>query len=236
MRHLLLISTSRTHGTGYLEHCASDLQERFQGAVTPDAPVIFVPYAFKDYDSYIAIARPAFESMGFTCRGIHEGDPRQNLREAGAVFIGGGNTFRLLDTLYREQLVEPLRERVKSGMPYAGASAGSNVATLNIRTTNDMPILQPPTFDALGFIPFNLNPHYLDPDPTSKHMGETRETRIREFHEENEQPVLGLREGSMLWVDDDTAQIRGEVGARLFVRGEEARELEPGADVSFLLV
>ena len=120
-------------------------------------------------------------------------------------------------------------------MPYIGTSAGSNVACASIRTTNDMPIVYPPSFDGIGLLPFNINPHYIDPDPGSTHMGETRETRIREFHEENDLPVLGLREGSMLHRHDDRLTVRGTTPGRLFRRGEDPLELQPGTDVSYLL-
>ncbi len=155
--------------------------------------------------------------------------------EAEAISVGGGNTFRLLSALVELDLVEPIRRRVAGGMPYIGTSAGSNVACQSIKTTNDMPIVYPPTFDGLALVPFNLNPHYLDPDPNSSHMGETRETRIREFHELNEEPVLGLREGAMLRVEGERAELRGLRGSRLFRRGQEAQEYQPGDDLSFLL-
>jgi dipeptidase E len=120
-------------------------------------------------------------------------------------------------------------------MPYAGASAGANLACPTIKTTNDMPIVQPPSFDALGLVPFQINPHYLDPDPGSTHMGETRETRIREFHEENATPVVGLREGAMLRVEDGGVWLKGVAGARVFRRGQDPVEAQPGSRLDELM-
>lgn len=231
-RRLLLLSSSRVHGSGYLEYCADQLR----GFLGGPCKVLFVPYALKDHDGYAATAAEAFKKIDCGLESVHRSsDPASAAAEAEAVFVGGGNTFRLLDTLYRTGLLVALRERAGKGTPYMGASAGSNVACLNIKTTNDMPIVQPPSFEALALVPFNLNPHYVDPDPSSTHMGETRETRIREFHEENDAPVLGLREGGLLRVEGDAMTLLGGRGARLFRRAEDPRELEPGADLSFLL-
>jgi dipeptidase E len=148
------------------------------------------------------------------------------------VFVGGGNTFRLLDQLQRTGLAAAIAARCAAGMPYVGSSAGTNVATPSIRTTNDMPIVQPMSFAALALVPFQINPHYLDPDPGSRHMGETREERIRQFHEEWPTPVLGLREGAWVRVEGDRATLCGTTGARLFLRGAPPRELATGADLS----
>lgn len=232
MRRLLLVSNSTLHGSGYLDHCAAQIALHLRGVTR----VLFVPYALLDRDGYAAQVRLRFLAMGYQLESIHEAaDPRAAVRDAEAVFIGGGNTFRLLRELYAHDLLGLLRERVRSGMPYIGSSAGSNVACLTIGTTNDMPIVQPPSFEALGLVPFNLNPHYLDPDPSSKHMGETREVRIRQFHEENPQPVIGLREGAMLHVLDQQMTLLGVTGARIFRRGRDPEEVSPGADLSELL-
>ncbi len=230
-RHLLLISTSTVHGTQYLEHARDELVALLAGC----RRVLFVPFALKDRDAYAAKARAAFGEMGFDLDSIHDAAaPADTLNAAEAVFVGGGNTFRLLDALYRLDLLAPLRRRVAEGMPYSGASAGANLAGPTIRTTNDMPIVQPPSFDALGLVPFQINPHYLDPDPGSTHMGETRETRIREFHEENDTPVVGLREGAMLRVEGDSVTLLGRAGARLFRRGLDPVELGPGSSLEAL--
>src|SRR5262249_1574796 len=190
------------------------------------------PYALHDRDKYAATAQQRFAKMGYELTSIHTAAiPAQAINETDAVFIGGGNTFRLLKTLYDLDLLGPIRERVAAGMPYIGSSAGSNVAGPTIRTTNDMPIVEPPSFDALGLVPFQLNPHYLDADPNSKHMGETREERIIQFLEENDTPVVGLREGAMLRIENGETILRGSSGARIFQRGMEPIEISPGAHV-----
>lgn len=229
---LLLVSTSSTWGEGYLDHCEDAIRDLFAGV----SRIAFVPWALADHDGYATKARGRFAAMEIDVVSVHEDDPRRVLEQVNGLFIGGGNTFRLLDRLQRAGVMDLVRDRVRSGaLRYMGSSAGTNVATLSIRTTNDMPIVQPQSFDALGLVPFNINPHYQDPEPGSTHMGETREERIAQFHEENDPAVLGLREGSWLRVSDETATLQGKVGARLFRKGEGATEIEPGSDVSFLL-
>ena len=230
---LLLISNSTQFGGGYLEHCREALVTQFGPA---PRRLLFVPFALADHDAYAAKACAAFVAMGYVCRGLHEcRDPIAALADADGVFVGGGNTFRLLDQLQRRGLIDPLRARVRDGMPYAGASAGTNVACPTIKTTNDMPIVMPASFAALALVRFQINPHYLDPDPGSRHMGETREQRIREFHEENHAPVLGLREGGMLRIEGGSATLLGPHALRLFQRGESPREIAPGTSLAFLL-
>nr|XP_056717193.1 alpha-aspartyl dipeptidase-like [Euleptes europaea] len=234
-RRLLLVSNSTLHGGGYLEHCRG----RVQGFLGPTVKrVLFVPYALSDRDAYAKMAREKFEHLGYGLDSIHESpDPGEAVRKAEAIFIGGGNTFRLLKALYDNGLIQLIRRRVlEDGVPYMGSSAGTNVATISINTTNDMPIVYPPSLLALGLVPFNINPHYLDPDVNSTHMGETREKRILQYHEEpNTPPVLGLREGSLLLVEGNKATLQGKTGARLFVRGNSPTEHKPGTDFSFLL-
>ena len=234
MKRVLLVSNSTLHGSGYLDHCADELRSFLGPAVRRLA---FVPYALHDRDAYAAKVRARFERMGIGIDSVHDArDPQAVVETAEAVFVGGGNTFRLLNELHVRGLVAAIRDRVLAGMPYVGSSAGSNVACVTIQTTNDMPIVQPPTFAALGLVPFNLNPHYLDPDPNSKHMGETREQRIAEFHEECARPVLGLREGAMLRVEGERATLLGTTGARLFRRGRAPEEFLPSARLDELLV
>jgi dipeptidase E len=163
-------------------------------------------------------------------------DPRSAVEEAEVLFIGGGNSFRLLSALWRLRLIEPIRCRVQAGeLRFIGSSAGTNMACPSLRTTNDMPIVQPPSFEALGLIPFQINPHFVDADPSTTHRGETREDRLLEFLEENDVAVLGLREGSWLRRRGDTLHLHGVAGARLFQRGAVALPFEPGADLSDLL-
>jgi len=232
MKRLLLISNSTLHGSGYLEHCRDELVDFLDGARS----ILFVGWALHDLDGYAAKAQSAFAGLGVDLTSIHRAaDPVAAVDQAQAIFTGGGNTFRLLTRLYEHGVVEAIRARVGAGTPYIGTSAGSNVATANIKTTNDMPIVQPPSFDALALVPFNINPHYLDPDPSSKHMGETREQRIAEFHEMNDNPVVGLREGCMLRVEGATVTLKGVTDARVFRRGEAPQEFAPPADLSWLL-
>jgi len=230
--NILLISNSTLHGSGYLDHAESEIRS-FLGDVKH---VLFVPYALFDRDKYAATAQQRFQKMGYELTSVHVAeDPVAAVNETEAVFIGGGNTFRLLKTLYDFNLLDPIRERVSNGMPYIGSSAGSNVAAPTIKTTNDMPIVQPPSFKALGLVSFQINPHYLDPDPNSKHMGETREERIMQFLEENDTPVVGLREGAMLRIDDGEIILRGSSGARIFRKGMDAVEILPGTRLDTLL-
>lgn len=219
---LLLISSSVVHGYGYLDHAESEIQRFLAGCRN----VALVPFAQHDHYGQTARVRERLGSMGFGVTQVRE---RRDVEGAEAIFITGGNTFRLLEALYARDLVDAIRTEVKNGARYMGSSAGTNVATVSIRTTNDMPIVYPRTFDALGFVPFQINPHYLDPDPSSTHKGETREERIREFHEENTTPVVGLREGSMLRVDGDVITLLGDKPARIFRRGETPVELPTGS-------
>jgi dipeptidase E len=226
--HILLISNSTLYGSGYLDHAEDEIRS-FLGDIKR---VLFVPYALFDRDTYAATAQKRFQKMGYDLTSIHTAtNPAQAVNDTDAIFIGGGNTFRLLKTLYDLDLLGPIRERVADGMRYIGSSAGSNVAAPTIKTTNDMPIVQPPSFDALGLVSFQINPHYLDPDPNSKHMGETREERIRQFLEENDTPVVGLREGAMLRIENGETILRGSTGARIFRKGVEPIELLPGAQL-----
>jgi len=231
---LLLISSSTLYGSGYLDYCAAAITTFLGSSVTR---VLFVPYAVRDRDAYAAKVRERFERLGLALDSTHDAShgPVHAVENAQALFVGGGNTFRLIDTLWKERLIEPIRTRVRGGMPYIGSSAGSNVACPTMKTTNDMPIVQPPTFEALGLVPFQINPHYVDPAPGSTHMGETREERIREFHEENDAAVVGLREGAWLEVGGRSLSLGGTTGARLFQRGQSAVELAVSASIDFLL-
>ena len=229
---VLLISNSTLYGSGYLDHAATEILD-FLGNVKR---VLFVPYALYDRDAYASQAQKRFEKMGFNLSSIHKAsDPKQAIDDTEALFIGGGNTFRLLKALYDFDLIERIRMRVAAGMPYVGSSAGSNVAGPTIKTTKDMPIVQPPSFDALGLVPFQISPHFLDPDPNSTHMGETQEERILQFLEENDTTVEGLREGAMVRVENGTTILKGSSGARIFRKGMEPVEVQPGTQLDDLL-
>ncbi|MFN3952181.1 MAG: dipeptidase PepE [Thermaurantimonas sp.] len=225
---LLLASTSRLYGQMYLEYLMAELREFFQSADS----IVFVPYARPggmDWDAYTDIARRGFKPLKIEVVGIHQlSDPADELKEHGGIFTGGGNTFVLLKTLYETGHFDIIKRAVLKGIPYMGSSAGTNVAGLTIGTTNDMPVVYPPTFEAFSFVPFNVNPHYLDPDPSSTHMGETREQRILEFHHFNHQPVVGLREGSWLRITGEKTELKGMLNARIFRKGLPAEELPPG--------
>ena len=224
-RQVLLISNSTLHGSGYLDHAESEIQSFLCGV----RRLLFVPYALYDRDAYAAMARERFNRMGYALESIHTAvDPRQAVDNAESIFVGGGNTFRLLKALYDTDTLNTIRERVENGMPYVGSSAGSNVAGPTIKTTKDMPIVQPASFDALGIVPFQISPHFQDPDPNSTHMGETQEERIRQFLEENDTPVFGLREGAMVRVEKGTMILKGSSGARIFRKGVEPVETLPG--------
>lgn len=194
--------------------------------------MLFVPYARPSgysHDKYTSVARERFQQMGLALRGIHEfADPQAAIDEAQGVFIGGGNTFVLLRDLYAHELVSSLRRRIESGMPYMGTSAGSNVAGLSIGTSNDMPIVYPPSFEALGVVPFNLNPHFPHTPPDSTHHGETRDDRIGEFHVFNSQPVIALHEDGMLRISGSNVELTGQRHALLFRPGTSVERIEPG--------
>jgi dipeptidase E len=229
---LLLLSNSTNHGGGYLDHAMDTILEW----LGPVRRIAFVPFALRDHAGYSARARARFAAAGVELEGVTPDEQGRRMVEAAeAVFVGGGNTFRLLDLLQRSDLLEALRLRAEAGMPYMGASAGTNVATPSLKTTNDMPIVQPRSFEALSLVPFQINPHYLDPDPASRHMGETREERIREFLEENDSVVVGLREGAWLRREGPRLRLEGGRGARVFRRGSPPEEFEPGAALDQLL-
>jgi dipeptidase E len=230
---LLLFSNSYQHGRGFLEHAAAHIAAFLGDGVKR---VTFVPYAGADWDGYAGVASAAFKSFGYEIESLHAaGSALQAVDGAQAFFVGGGNTFRLLKTLQDRELIAAMANLVRSGVPYMGASAGSNIACPTIKTTNDMPIVQPRDFHALDLLPFQINAHYLDPDPDSKHQGETREERIAEFHEENTVPVLGIREGTWLRREGDSLTFHGAPGARLFRREKTPQEIGDDADLSRLL-
>ncbi|MBR8742116.1 dipeptidase PepE [Nocardiopsis sp. MG754419] len=225
MPELLLLSNSTNHGRGYLDHAWETVEDFLDGRDT----VAFVPFADGDHAAYTARVAQAFEARGLRVIGV-PADPgaARVLDQAHAVFVGGGNTFRLVSTLHSTGLMGDLRRRVHEGLPYMGASAGTNITAPTLRTTNDMPIVEPASFATLGFLPFQINPHYLDADPDSTHKGETRETRLREFLEANDVDVLGLREGAHLRVRG-----AGSGVAEAVVGGEAVQPHAPGPAILF---
>lgn len=228
MSHLLLASTSTLYDTPYLSYLKEEIIQFFDGI----HEIVFIPYARPggmSHDQYTAAAAEFFADIDKKIIGLHTySDTQKALENAEGIFTGGGNTFVLLKALYDLNLLDIMRSAIRLGARYMGTSAGSNIAGVSIGTTNDMPIVQPQSFEALALIPYNLNPHYLDPDLNSTHMGETRETRIKEFHTQQNIPVIGLREGSYLLVQDDTIQLKGHLSARYFEAGKLAQERPNG--------
>ena len=234
MKNLIIASTSTVHGNGFLDYLIDELEILFQHT----DQILFVPYARPggvSHELYTDKVRSVFEKIEKSVKGLHEfNNPIEAIKNSKGIFIGGGNTFVLVNQLYKNKLIQPLKDAVASGTPYLGTSAGSNICGLTMNTTNDMPIVYPPSFKTLGLIPFNINPHYLDPDINSKHMGETRETRIQEFHKFNTQPVVGLREGSYLKVRNDDIILKGALSARIFEYNKTPSELNSNSSLNFL--
>ncbi len=235
MKNAILASTSTLHGQQYLSYLLPEIAKLF----TNCSEIIFIPFARPGgitHEEYTSIAKKAFETISINVKGLHEfKDKEQALKEAKGIFTGGGNTFLLVDKLHRNNLMMSLREQILAGTPYLGSSAGTNIAGLTMQTTNDMPIIYPPSFKTLGVVPFNINPHYLDPDLHSKHKGETRETRIKEFHTINTQPVVGIREGSWLEIKGENITLRGSLSARIFTVGKEPTELVSNSNLSEII-
>ncbi len=231
---MIIASTSTIHGGNYLEYLMPTLAIHFKECTE----ILFIPYARPggiSHDDYTNTVRSAFTKINKAVRGLHEfQNPVEAIQNAQGIFTGGGNTFLLVTQLYQNKVMEVLSKVVENGTPYLGSSAGSNITGLTMQTTNDMPIIYPPSFKTLGLIPFNLNPHYLDADLQSKHMGETRETRIKEFHAFNDKPVLGLREGSWLEVSGEKIILKGDLTARLFRQNQTPEELESESDLSWI--
>jgi len=226
MKKMIIASTSTVYGSDYLEYLLPVIKELYKDI----SEVVFIPYAQPSgmsYDDYTALAEKTFKKIDIKIKGLHTFDnPQKELEKARGIFVGGGNTFLLVATLYKFELMSVLKNVIEKGTSYLGTSAGSNICGLTMQTTNDMPIIYPPSFDTLGVIPFNINPHYLDPDLNSKHKGETRETRIKEYHTLNKAPVLGLREGSWLDVKGDAIILNGKLRARLFLQNKVPKEIQ----------
>lgn len=232
-KKLILASTSTIHGSDYLAYLLPTLKAHFQAI----KEVLFIPYARPggiSYNEYTNTAKKAFNTIDIKVKGIHEfQNPKEAITKAEGIFTGGGNTFELVNQLYKNDLMPILRKALYNGTPYLGTSAGSNICGLTMQTSNDMPIVYPPSFKTLGGIPFNINPHYKDPKKGDTHMGETRKTRIKEFHVYNNIPVVGLREGSWLEVYGNTTTLRGKLDARIFEKEKTPYEIKSDTIISF---
>ncbi|MFY0255054.1 dipeptidase PepE [Chitinophaga sp. 30R24] len=234
MKHFILASTSTLFGENYLAYLQPAMKILYAGI----EEIIFVPFARPggiSHDDYTARAAEAFSNIGVRVRGLHTfSDQAAAIKSAKGFFTGGGNTFLLVKQLHEQGLMHVLRDAVMTGAPYMGCSAGSNIGGLTMKNTNDMPIVYPPSFNTMGLVPFNLNPHYLDPIPGSQHMGETRETRIKEYHTQNNTPVIGLREGSWIYAKDNTLTLEGTLNARIFEAGKAPYEVPAGSSLAHL--
>ncbi|MBW3521453.1 dipeptidase PepE [Chryseobacterium sp. NKUCC03_KSP] len=229
--NVLLASTSTLFGGEYLEYLKEELIDLYKGI----DEIIFIPFARPggiSHDDYTSKARSFFETINIKVKGLHEfGDKIEALNSAKGYFTGGGNTFLLVKTLHEENLMSVLKQNIENGKAYLGCSAGSNIGGQNMKTTNDMPIVYPPSFECMGLVPFNLNPHYLDPNPDLKHNGETRETRIKEFLTQNDTKVVGLREGNWIRRIGDKITVEGNELTRIFEKGKEPYEIEAGTEL-----
>jgi len=233
MKRVLIVSTSTIYGTTYLEYILPAVKTFFEGK----KDILFIPYARPSgisHNEYTTLAKEKFATIGLKIKGIHEFENKvEAIKNTEGFFTGGGNTFLLVKELHELGLMSEIKNAVEKGAPYMGTSAGCNITGVNMKNTNDMPIVYPPSFDTLGLIPFNMNAHYIDPDPNSKHKGETRETRIKEFHTQNETPVVGLREGSWLEVNGDSIELKGKLNAKIFEAGKTPYEIKTGSKVKF---
>lgn len=229
--NIILASTSTLYGGQYLEYLKEELVNLFAGI----DEIIFIPFARPggiSHEDYTKKAKEFFATININVKGLHEFEDKiEAINSARAFFTGGGNTFLLVKTLHELGLMNVLKQNVESGKPYLGCSAGSNIGGINMKTTNDMPIVYPPSFDCMGLVPFNINPHYLDPNPEIKHNGETRETRIKEFLTQNDVKVIGLREGNWIRRINDKITVEGSELTRIFEKGKEPYEVNPGTEL-----
>lgn len=226
MKKLIIASTSTLYKGTYLGYLQQELEVLFRDV----EEVLFIPYARPggiSHENYTKMAAKAFNKIGKNLRGIHTFEnPIQAIKQAQGIFTGGGNTFLLVQQLHDNKLLSPITNAIINGTPYLGTSAGSNICGITMQNTNDMPIVYPSSFNTLGVIPFNINAHYIDPDPKTTHMGESRATRIKEYHTQNNTPVVGLPEGSWLEVIGDSITLKGNHSARIFEKGKDSYLLE----------
>ena len=229
--NIILASTSTLFGGKYLEYLEKEITELFTGI----DEVVFIPFARPSgisHEDYTNTARIFFSKINIKLKGLHEfEDKAEAIQSAKGFFTGGGNTFLLVKTLHEENLMTLLKKNVEKGKPYLGSSAGSNIGGLNMKTTNDMPIVYPPSFETMGLVPFNINPHYLDPNPDLKHNGETRETRIKEFLTQNNTKVVGLREGNWIRKVGTKITVEGNQLTRIFEKDKQPYEIEAGSEL-----
>tara|TARA_B100000242_G_scaffold62460_1_gene37948 strand:+ start:1603 stop:2307 length:705 start_codon:yes stop_codon:yes gene_type:complete len=234
MKKMLLASTSTIYGQKYLEYLHDEIKNLFSGC----KKILFVPYARPSGISHLEYtekAKNVFKILNLEIIVYTNEDLRESLEKCDGIFVGGGNTFLLLNKLYQYSLIDILKNKINSGIPYLGTSAGSNICGMTIGTTNDMPIIHVKSLEALGIIDFNINPHYLDPIDGFEHMGESRETRINEFHKFNDQFVIGLREGSYLQVEGDDIYLKGLKHAVIFKKENEKFEIENGFNLKNII-
>ena len=231
--NIILASTSTLYGTSYLEYLKDELIALYKGV----EEIIFIPYARPggiSHDEYTGKAKSFFKQINISVKSLHEfATPVEALKNAQGFFTGGGNTFLLVKQLHELQLMTILKNEVLKGKPYLGCSAGSNIGGISMKTTNDMPIVYPSSFETMGWVPFNINPHFIDANAQSTHMGETRETRIKEFLAFNDTPVVGLREGSWIRVRSEKITLEGKLSAKIFEKNKEPYELESGRAIRF---
>lgn len=232
MTNCIIASTSTLHQQNTLSYLLPTIEKEFNHS----KEVLFIPYARPkgcSYDEYTSTIQKALDPIGKTIRGIHTySDPIEAIKSAKNIYTGGGNTFLLVHTLYKNKLIPVLQQAILSGIPFLGTSAGCNICGLTMQTTNDMPIIQPQSYKTLSIVPFNINPHYIDPVQGNQHMGESRATRILEFHKFNTTPVVGLREGSWIHAIENKAILKGELTARIFIPNKAATEINPGSNIN----
>ncbi len=234
---IIIASTSTVYGGHYLDYLKPDLEKHFKNV----SEIIFIPYARPSgltHEAYTAVAQKFFKQLDISVRGIHEFDnPVQAIEQAQGIFTGGGNTFLLVKQLYDLKLWQVLKEAISKGTPYLGTSAGSNITGQTMQTTNDMPIVMVPSYETLGIFPFNINPHYLDPKPELlQHMGETRDTRLKEYLHFNDTPVVALREGSWIAANKDVWELKGNFPARIYFDLNNIKEVNSETDLKPLFI